>query len=102
MKIFKLYKSSKQDKKYMIVTETKKIHFGANGYNDYIIYNKINKNTAYQKKRNYIKRHNINENWTDYNTSGFWSRWLLWNKPTLHDSITSTEKRFNIKIINNT
>jgi hypothetical protein len=39
------------------------------------------------RKARYIQRHQHNhENWNDKDTAGFWSRWLLWNKPTF-DSI---------------
>lgn len=100
-KTFKLFKSDKKDKKYMVINENgKKIHFGAKNFNDYIIYNTIDKYIANKKKRAYISRHIVNENWKDINSPGFWSRFILWGKPTLLQSIKSTEKRFNIKIIN--
>jgi hypothetical protein len=39
------------------------------------------------------------ENWNDPYTAGFWSRWVLWNKPTITESIKDIQKRFsNIKI----
>lgn len=98
---FKLYKSNKPDKKYMVVTESgKHIHFGAKGNKDYIYYNTIDKQLALKKKKAYIARHKVNENWFDSNTAGFWSKWILWYKPTLLQSIKSTEKKFKIKIIN--
>ena len=31
-------------------------------------------------------------------TPGFWSRWLLWNKPTLAASIQDAQRRFSIRI----
>jgi hypothetical protein len=34
-------------------------------------------------------------------TAGFWSKNILWNKPTLKASIRNAEKKFNIKIKNN-
>ena len=91
-----LQKSSRPSKKFMIINnEGKKIHFGASSYEDYTIH----KNDA--RKFNYINRHSSREDWTKkgINTAGFWSRWILWNKDTLEDSIKDTEKRFNIKII---
>lgn len=41
------------------------------------------------------------ENWTKsgIDTAGFWSRWVLWNKPTLAASVADTEHRFGIDII---
>lgn len=96
-----LYKSNKQDKKFMVKYmnhNTKKIntiHFGASGYTDYL----ISKNT--QKKENYIKRHK-NDHIDNPNYAGFYSMNLLWNKPTLQASVTDTNRRYGIKIINNT
>ena len=72
----------------------KTIHFGANGWSDYTIHK--------DKKRmyRYILRHKSNENWTidGLYTAGFWSKWILWNLPSLEASIRNTEKRFNLKI----
>jgi hypothetical protein len=79
----------------------KTVRFGAKNYNDFIIYNREKHKEKEQKKELYIKRHEKNEDWTitGIETSGFWSRWILWNKPTLKESIDDTERRFNIKII---
>lgn len=82
--------------KYIIITpQGKKIKFGAHGYSDYTIHKDK------ERMMRYIKRHNTNENWNDKNSKGFWSRWILWNKPTITDSIKSTEKKFKIKVILN-
>ena len=51
-----------------------------------------------QKKDNYIKRHRKREDWNDIHSAGFWSKNLLWNKPTISASIRDIEKRFNLKI----
>ena len=47
-----------------------------------------------------MNRHRAKETWTKkgINTPGFWSRWLLWNKPSLRASIKDMEARFGIKI----
>jgi hypothetical protein len=96
-----LYKSNKRDKKYMVKFinhDTKKIntiHFGASGYTDYLISKDI------QKKENYKKRHR-NDNINNPNYAGFYALNLLWNKQTLQASISDTNRRYGIKIINNT
>lgn len=77
--------------KYYIITESgKKVYFGALGYDDFT----LTKNEE-QKKR-YINRHSKNENWakSGIDTAGFWSRWLLWNKPTIKESYDDIKKRF--------
>jgi len=85
------YKSDKPDKKFYIITSNnKKIYFGSTGYSDFT----INKNI--EKKNNYIKRHEKNENWgkSGINTAGFWSRWYLWNLPTKESSYNDIKKNF--------
>lgn len=86
------YKSDKPDKKYFIITnDNKKVYFGASGYEDYTIHK------DQKRKELYIKRHSkMNENWTKsgINTAGFWSRWLLWNLPTIKESYEDIKKRF--------
>lgn len=95
-KTFILQPSQRKNKKWMITTpEGKKIHFGAKGYQDY---------TEHQdpkRKDLYILRHSATgtEQWCTPNTAGFFSRWLLWNLPSLEASIRDTEKRFKINIL---
>ena len=91
-----LQTSSRASKKFVIITpQDKKIHFGQRGASDMTIH----KNEA--RKQNYINRHSVNEDWTKkgIETAGFFSRWLLWNKQSLEESIKDTETRFNIHII---
>ena len=87
------YKSEKQGKKYYIITESnRKFYFGASGYSDFTIHKDE------QRKQRYIDRHKNNENWSKsgIDTAGFWSRWLLWNKPTIKESYIDIKRRFNI------
>ncbi len=74
----------------------KVVKFGAVGYEDFTIHKDE------QRKERYIKRHEKNEDWTKSSgiyTPGWWSRFLLWNKPTLKESIKDIENRFNLEII---
>ena len=50
------------------------------------------------RKQRYINRHKKNENFTisGKDTAGFWSRWLLWNKPTIKESYSDIKKRLKI------
>lgn len=70
-----------------------KVRFGDIRYEDYLIH----KNNV--RKKNYINRHKKRENWDDPFKAGFWSRWLLWNKPTIEDSINDIENKYGIIII---
>jgi hypothetical protein len=76
--------------------KTKTIHFGAKGYGDYIKYYKQDKNLAEIKKKNYIARHSVNENYKDPMLAGTLARYILWNKPTIEQSIKDFKSRFNL------
>lgn len=87
-------KSTKTDKKLMAIFEnsitkkTKTVHFGANGMSDYTIHKDDD------RKKRYISRHQKNEDWENPFSAGALSRWVLWNKKTLKESIDDYKKRF--------
>jgi hypothetical protein len=89
-----LKKSNRKDKKFMVIIEDKVIHFGGKGYSDYTIHKDK------ERKKRYIIRHKKNENWnkSGIKTAGFWSRWILWNKPSLKESIENLQKKYKINI----
>lgn len=78
----------------MVLINNKKIHFGQEGASDFT------KHKDVKRKQRYINRHEKRENWkkSGIQTAGFWSRWILWNKPTLRGSINDVNKKFNVKI----
>ena len=90
-------KSTRQGKKMVAVfyDHTKKkiktTHFGAVGYNDYTITGDL------QAKMNYIARHKAREDWNDYMTSGSLAYYILWNKPSLTESIKDYMNRFRLR-----
>ena len=91
MKKYFPYKSDKPDKKYYIITnDNKKVYFGQASASDFTLH----KNEA--RKNLYINRHKKNENWTKsgINSAGFWSRWLLWNLPSISSSYQDIKNRF--------
>lgn len=97
-----LTKSPKKEKKYRVTFIDSQIHrrprhidFGQKGYSDYTIHH----DPARMKR--YIDRHaRMGENWgvTGKYSAGFWSRWLLWSKPSLKAAISSVSKRLRIPI----
>jgi hypothetical protein len=101
-KQFFLFNSNNPKKKYMIKYYNSKtgnintIHFGAAGMSDFTIHKDKN------RKNRYIGRHQSRENWSQNGiyTAGWWSRYLLWNLPTIIESIRDIEKRFGITIYN--
>jgi len=75
-------------------SDGKTIDFGSSKYQQYIIHKDV------KRKNSYIARHYPNEDWdkSGIRTAGFWSRWILWNKPTLVSAIKDLEKNFGIKV----
>ena len=98
MKTYTLYESASSSKKYDVFVVSskgriKKVSFGAAGYSDYT------KHKDPERKQRYITRHKSRENWSKsgFETAGFWSRWILWNKPTIRDSLNDTRNQFSLK-----
>ena len=91
VKLVSIRDSDLRDKKYKaLFTNGKVVHFGARGYEDYTIH----KND--ERKQLYLIRHKKNENWNNPFTPAALSKWILWNKKTLRDSIADYKKRFNL------
>jgi hypothetical protein len=68
------------------------IHFGLKGGQTYIDHQDK------KKRENYIKRHQVNEDWTTPYNSGSLSRFLLWGDSTdLNTNIQKFKSKFNIK-----
>jgi hypothetical protein len=90
-----LQKSSRDAKKYQVTLDSMAVvHFGAAGYSDYT------KHRDPARKQRYIQRHERREDWTrtGMHTPGFWSRWLLWNKPTLAESMEDVQRKFRVRL----
>jgi len=91
MKYYYPYLANDGKHKYYIITKSdKKIYFGQASASDFTHH----KNE--ERKSRYILRHQKNEDWgkSGIDTAGFWSRWLLWNKPSIKESYEDIKKRF--------
>ena len=86
--------SLKTDKKFDAVLGERVVSFGARGMSDYTLH----KDAARMDR--YVQRHAAREDWrqSGLRTPGFWSRWLLWNKPSFDASRKDMERRFCLKI----
>jgi len=69
----------------------KTVRFGAKGYSDF-----LTNNNDEEKKKRYLNRHRKNEDWNDPMTAGTLAKDILWNKPTLKQSIEDYKKKFNL------
>ena len=87
--------SKNKNKKFdAIINDKKTISFGQQGMSDYTIHKDK------ERKERYINRHKKNENWNDYKTAGFYAKNILWNKPTIGESIKDLNKKYkNIKFL---
>ena len=91
MKYYYPYPANNGKHKYYIITKSeKKIYFGAAGYSDFT------KHKDEGRKNRYILRHEKNEDWSKsgIDTAGFWSRWLLWNKPSIKESYEYIKNKY--------
>jgi len=89
-------KSDKAGKKLMAVFtkdngRTKTTHFGSAGMDDYT------KTKDKAQRKRYLDRHRKNENWSNPESAGALSRWILWGPSTSRqENIRSFKKRFNL------
>ena len=73
MKLVKVVRSEREGKKWKAVFEEpqRTTHFGHSSYSDYT------QHRDEQRKKQYLARHQKNENWNDPTTAGALSRWIL-------------------------
>jgi hypothetical protein len=96
MKTYTLYKSTNPNKKYDVYVinpqtgNIKKVSFGAYGYSDYTIHKDKDRRNRYRIRHQHDKIYDITK-------SGFWSWWILWNKPNVAESLKYIKTRFKLK-----
>ena len=87
---FEVSDSNNKNKKLKVVIykdgiKVKTLHIGDNRYADYIQYYRSNPSIANERKRLYLLRHHKEND--DIMSKSYWAKNLLWNKPTLKQSI---------------
>ena len=55
----------------------KTVNFGAAGYQNFT------EHGDEERRKSYLARHRAIEDWKDEQSAGYWSRWLLWEEPSL-------------------
>jgi len=94
MKLLSVLKSKNKDKKYTAIFDIdgkKKItHFGQAGADDYTITKDKEQRTRYRT------RHKKDLETNDPTRAGYLSYYILWNKPTMRESIADYKKKFNL------
>lgn len=92
---FKVYKlPASHPKKYKAVSDRCSVSFGAKGYSD------MTRHKDPQRMKRYLSRHRKRESWgtSGVCTAGWWSRHLLWNKPSLRGSIADINRRGGVRV----
>ena len=92
LKVITLKNANDGIHKFKALIGDQKIYFGAFGMSD------MTKHKNEDRKNRYILRHKKREDWNDLTKAGTYSRYILWNKPSLEESIEDMAKRFNVKI----
>ena len=94
MKLISIKPSTAKEKRYTATFEKdgkkKTTNFGFKGGSTFIDHKDE------EKKKAYLARHRVNENWNDPTSAGSLARYILWNKTTLGASISDFKKRFNL------
>lgn len=94
MKLMKISQSKVKGKRYtahfQYEGKVKKVHFGSSNHENYTMHGDD------ERKKRYLQRHRKNEQWNQPLTAGSLSRWILWNKRGLHESILDYKSRFNL------
>ena len=91
VKLLSVTKSDRKGKKFVAkFDDGTQTHFGASGFEDFTT------TRDEERKKRYLDRHRANENWNDPKSAGALARWILWNKPTLSESIKDFKNRFNL------
>lgn len=95
-KLVKIVRSPRTEKKLRAYfSDGTHTDFGASGYQNYGGVGK-ERHLDKERKKRYIQRHKSRENWNNPKSPGALSRWVLWEKDTLKESIAAYKKRFNL------
>jgi hypothetical protein len=88
MNVIRVVRANEPYKWKAIFPEGRTVKFGRRGYSDYTIHKDRS------RMLRYLVRHRRREHWmyAGRYTAGFWSRWLLWSKPSLRNAARRTER----------
>jgi len=92
METYILKKSDRKGKRFVIIMEGMRHHFGSETGMTFI------DGRSEKEKQAWISRHKNDKNWNNNHSSIFFSRHLLWNTKDLKKNIKLLEKLLNVKI----
>lgn len=111
MKTYTLRRSDRKGKKFVMIMpdEGHNHHFGAKGYRDFLLINDpeskfyISDEAERKKVRKaYRDRHRNDKGLGNRHAPSELAWSILWTKPTIKQSIKHYEKKFNVKVIDET
>jgi hypothetical protein len=96
-----LRRSPKPEKKWRVTLPGgKSVDFGSRGMSDYTIHKDANRMKLYVRRHGGVMPRGVRstrEKWDNPMTPGFWSRWLLWSRPSIAEAKTLITKKFGFK-----
>jgi len=93
METYILKKSDRKNKRFVIIMEGMKHHFGSDVGKTFI------DGRTEKEKQNWINRHKMDRNYNNKHSGIYYSRFLLWGDNTdLKKNIKDLEKKLNVKI----
>tara|TARA_R110002167_G_scaffold187948_1_gene389317 strand:- start:67 stop:360 length:294 start_codon:yes stop_codon:yes gene_type:complete len=93
METFILKKSNRKNKRFVIIMDKMKHHFGSDVGKTFI------DGRTEKEKQSWIARHKMDKGWNNKHSGIYYSRHLLWGKHTdLKKNIKDLEKLLNVKI----
>ncbi len=93
MDTYLLKKSNRKGKRFVIIMEDMKHHFGSDVGKTYIDHGDL------KKKEAWIARHKNDKGYNNKHSGIYYSRHLLWGKSkSLKENIKLLEKKLNVKI----
>ena len=93
METYKLKKSDRKNKRFVIIMDKMNHHFGSDVGKTFV------DNRTEKEKLGWEARHRQDKNWNNKHSSIFFSRHLLWGKhKDLKKNIKLLEKLLNVKI----
>lgn len=93
METYILKKSDRKNKRFVIIMEGMKHHFGSDVGKTFI------DGRTEKEKQNWINRHKMDRNYNNKHSSIYYSRFLLWGDNTdLKKNIKDLEKKDKVKI----
>lgn len=104
MKLLRVVPSELPGKKYAAVFEIAKgwppktVHFGAEGYGDFLIYSKTEgRESAAQHRRSYLARHASDKGLDDPTTPAALSYYVTWGPyPVLSKNVAAFKRKFGV------